>query len=140
MTNDSTLTRIAPYLLSLLRIIAGLLFLEHGLAKLVGFPVATGMPPALTLHWFAGVIEVVGGGLMVAGLFTRAAAFIMSGEMAFAYFLAHAPHGFFPLLNHGEGAILYCFIFLYIFAAGPGPLSVDAALQGGRQAQLKPAE
>lgn len=141
MIPDSVLSRLSPYVLSLLRIVAALLFLEHGLAKLVGFPVATGMPAVFTLHWFAGIIEVVGGGLMIIGLFSRFAAFIMAGEMAFAYFLGHAPHGFYPLINHGEGAILFCFIFLYVCAAGPGPLSLDALLRGGRtQAALSPAE
>ena len=82
-----------------------------------------------SLYWFAGAIELVGGILLLGGLFTRSAAFILSGEMAFAYFLSHAPNSFFPILNRGDGAILYCFIFLYIVFAGPGPWSLDAMLQ-----------
>ena len=119
----------APHLLSLLRFVAGLLFLEHGLQKLVGFPpMAGGHGPALfTLFWFAGVIELVGGALVLLGLFTQPAAFIMSGEMAFAYFMIHAQHGPFPALNGGDAAILFCFVFLYLAAAGPGPWSLDRA-------------
>jgi putative oxidoreductase len=115
----------APRLLSVLRIVAGLLFLEHGLSKLLQFPIPA--PAALTTTIIAaGVIELVGGALVTLGLFTRLAAFIMSGEMAVAYFIAHAPQSFYPLVNRGESAILFCFIFLYIAAAGPGPWSIDA--------------
>lgn len=120
----------APRALSLLRIFAGLLFLEHGLQKLTGFPAPLpgGMHvAAFSLLWFAGVIETVGGILVTLGLFTRVAAFIMSGEMAIAYFMIHAPHSFWPARNGGEAAILYCFIFLYFAAAGGGSWSVDAA-------------
>ena len=120
----------APRLLSLLRIFAGLLFLEHGLQKLSGFPApmpAGMMVPMFSLIWFAGVIETVGGVLVAIGLVTRPAAFIMAGEMAIGYFMVHAPQGFFPLVNHGEAAILFCFVFLYIAAAGGGAWSVDAA-------------
>src|SRR5215469_3195204 len=120
--------RLAPYVLSILRIMVGLLFLEHGLSRLFGFPSAMPTPPVMTLYWFAGSIEFIGGVLVTLGLFTRPAAFIMSGEMAFAYFHSHAPRGFFPILNGGDGAILYCFIFLYLAAAGAGPLSLDALL------------
>jgi putative oxidoreductase len=117
----------SPYLLSIVRIVVGLLFFEHGLSKMVGFP--TGQARELfTLSWYSGAIEFVAGALIVAGLATRAVAFIASGEMAFAYFLAHAPQSFYPIVNRGEGAILYCFIFLYIFAAGGGPWSLDAVL------------
>jgi putative oxidoreductase len=122
------LDRLAPYTLSILRIVAGLLFLQHGLSKLFGFPQSGDMPAFLTLIWFAGVIELGGSILVVLGLFTRAAAFVMSGEMAFAYFMAHVPHSFFPILNRGEAAILFCFIFLYLVFAGAGPLSLDALL------------
>jgi putative oxidoreductase len=122
------LDRLAPYTLSILRIVAGLLFLQHGLSKLFGYPQSSDMPAFLTLIWFAGIIEFGGSILVVLGLFTRAAAFIMSGEMAFAYFMVHAPHSFFPILNRGEAAILFCFIFLYLVFAGAGPLSLDALL------------
>jgi putative oxidoreductase len=130
MTLDDRLQSYSPYLLSILRIVVALLFMEHGLSKLFGFPAAHALPPAFTLLWFAGAIEVIGGALMTLGLFAQLSAFIMSGEMAFAYFLSHAPHGFFPLLNRGEGAILYCFIFLYFVFAGPGPWSIDATVKG----------
>ncbi len=119
----------APRLLSLLRIVAGLIFLEHGTQKLFGFPIPPtgGASPAMfSLLWFAAVLEVVGGVLLVLGLFTRPVAFILSGEMAFAYWMAHAPRAFWPVANGGDAAILYCFVFLYLAAAGAGPWSVDA--------------
>jgi putative oxidoreductase len=119
----------APRLLSVLRIVAALIFMAHGTQKLLGFPApASGAgPAAFTLSWFSGVIELVTGFLMLIGLFTRPAAFLASGTMAFAYWLAHAPRDPFPVLNGGDAAILYCFVFLYLVAAGPGPWSVDAA-------------
>ncbi len=127
-------SQLGPILLSVLRIVAGLLFLEHGAIKLLGFPPGSPMPmpPAFTLFWFAGLIELVGGVLIALGLFTRSAAFICAGEMAFAYFIGHAPHGFYPANNMGDAAILYCFVFLYFSAAGPGPWSVDAWRGRGR--------
>ena len=125
------LSKYQPQLLALLRIVAGLLFLEHGTMKLLHFP--TSMPmPAGTMGMVlmtAGAIELVGGALVTIGWFTRIAAFIMSGEMAFAYFIGHAPHSFFPLVNHGESAVLFCFVFLYFVFAGPGPWSFDRALK-----------
>jgi putative oxidoreductase len=120
--------RLQPYVLSILRIVAGLLFLEHGLAKLFGFPPHGAMPVFPELEWFAGSVEFVGGSLVALGLFTRYAAFIMSGEMAIGYFLDHAPRSFFPLLNGGDAAVLFCFIFLYFVFAGAGPLSLDALI------------
>jgi putative oxidoreductase len=115
-----------PYVLSILRIMAGLLFLEHGTAKVFGFPPHGHMPVFPEIEWFAGRIELIGGGLVALGFCTRAAAFIMSGEMAIGYFLDHAPRSFFPLLSGGEPAILFCFVFLYLVFAGAGPLSLDA--------------
>lgn len=115
----------APHLLSVLRIITGFLFMEHGTMKLFGFPAPMGDIPLLSLMGMAGTLEVVGGFLILVGLFTQPVAFILSGEMAFAYFMAHAPQGFWPALNHGEPAVLYCFIFLYLAAAGGGSWSVE---------------
>src|SRR5262245_18091988 len=118
----------APRLLSILRIMAGLLLLQHGTAKLLGFPMGA-VPPTFSLAsmpGYAGFIEFVCGILLVLGLFSRIAAFIASGMTAVAYFMAHAPQGFFPILNRGELAVLYCFVFLYLAAAGPGPWSLDA--------------
>jgi putative oxidoreductase len=117
-----------PRMRGILRIIVGLLFFEHGTAKIFDFPAR---PNHQAYHLFslvpglAGLLETIGGMLLALGLFTRPVAFILSGEMAFAYFMAHAPHGFFPLLNNGEGAILYCFIFLYFFVVGGGAWSID---------------
>jgi putative oxidoreductase len=122
----------SPYVLSIVRIVVALLFFEHGLSKLFGFPQPLAPPALFSLAWFSGAIEFVGGGLLAIGLFSRAAAFIMSGEMAFGYFLSHAPHSFFPILNRGDAAILYCFIFLYLAFAGGGPWSLDAKLWGRR--------
>ncbi|MFD1610629.1 DoxX family protein [Sphingomonas tabacisoli] len=118
----------APRLLSVLRIIAALLFMEHGLMKLFHFPAPQpGAPdPLPTLLMAAAVIEVVGGALLVLGLFTRPVAFICAGEMAVAYFIGHATRGFWPALNMGDAAILFCFVFLYLSAAGGGAWSVDA--------------
>ena len=117
-------------LLSVLRIMTGLLFFTHGSAKLLGFPVTqhfAGGVELFSLTGLTGFLELVGGALIAIGLFTRLTAFILSGMMAVAYFMAHAPQGFHPINNGGELAILFCFIFLYIAAAGPGPWSVDTA-------------
>lgn len=121
-------TRWSPHVLSIVRIILALLFFEHGLSKLFGFPQSVPPPALFSMAWFAGAIEFVGGSLLAIGLFTRVSALIMSGEMAFAYFISHAPHSFFPILNRGDSAILYCFIFLYFAFAGGGPWSLDAVL------------
>ena len=125
---ESSLSAWQPRLLSLLRIMSGLLFMQHGLMKLFSFP-GPFMRPVVTgeLIWFAAVIELIGGALLVLGLFTRPVAFIASGLMAAAYFMGHARKGFYPILNGGNLAILYCFVFLYIAAAGAGPWSVDAS-------------
>jgi putative oxidoreductase len=112
-----------PYVLSILRIVAALLFMEHGYSKLFGFPVPG--PPLQGLLILAAYLEGFGGLLLLVGAYTRIVAFILSGEMAFAYFMAHAPRGFYPLANGGEGAILFCFIFLYMAFAGGGLWSVD---------------
>ena len=118
---------LAPALLSALRIVTGLLFLEHGTGKLLGFPhglpFIDKMPEGLL--YFTGGMELVGGALIVLGLFTRPVAFILSGFMAAAYFMAHFPMSFFPAINMGEPAILFCFAFLYLAAAGPGPWAID---------------
>ena len=121
----------APRVLSLLRIIAALLFMEHGLMKLFHFPAPQpGAPdPLPTMLLAAASIEVVGGALIALGLFTRAAAFVCSGQMAVAYFMAHGSQGFWPALNGGEAAILFCFIFLYLVFAGPGVWSLDTAVR-----------
>ena len=117
----------APRVLSALRIVAGLIFLEHGAQKLLGFPPGQSAGVAFgTLYWWSGFIELVAGALIAAGLFTRVAAFVASGEMAFAYWMEHAPQSFFPVNNGGDAAILYCFIFLYLVFAGAGPWSLDA--------------
>lgn len=114
--------------LSLLRIVASLIFLMHGSAKLIGFPASPmPMPPVGSLFWFGGVLELVGGLLLLVGLLSRPVAFILSGEMAVAYWMVHAPQSTFPIQNNGDAAILYCFVFLLIAAAGPGPWSLDAA-------------
>jgi putative oxidoreductase len=121
----------APIMLSVLRIIAALIFLEHGTQKLLGFPPGGLMPrpEALSLLWFAGMFEMIPGALLALGLYTRTAAFLAAGEMAFAYWIGHAPRAFWPVDNGGDAAILYCFIFLYILCAGPGPWSLDAAMK-----------
>lgn len=119
-----------PYLLSLLRIVAAFLFMQFGTGKVLAFPAAImpegGTAPLGSLAWIAGFLEVVGGGLLLVGLFTRPVAFVLSGEMAVAYFYGHAPQGFWPVLNMGSPAILFCFLWLYISSAGAGPWSLDA--------------
>ena len=123
----STLGGWAPHALSLLRLVAGLLFLEHGTQKLLGFPSGAHAGAVFgTMPWWAGVIELVAGALLTLGLFTRPAAFVASGQMAFAYWIAHAGRDLYPANNGGDAAILFCFTFLYLVFAGPGPWSVDA--------------
>lgn len=117
-----------PRVLGILRIVTGLLYLQHGTAKLFGVPhvaMFDGLQ-LFSLLGLAGMLELVGGLLMLAGLFTRITAFVLSGEMAAAYFIAHAPNGLLPILNQGELAVVYCFLFLYFSVAGPGEFSIDA--------------
>ncbi len=117
----------APHILSVLRILTAATFLTHGTMKLFGWP-AEFPYPLNALLYVAAILEVAGGLLLVVGLFSRPVAFVLSGLMAFAYFLGHASGGFFPVINGGEPALLFCFVFLYIAAAGPGPWSADAAM------------
>ena len=126
MTIISSLNSQAPRVLSIARIMAGLIFIAHGTQKILGFPASEKVPEAFSLSWNAGVIELVTGALITLGLFTRPAAFLASGTMAFAYFLAHAPRSFYPVLNNGDASILYCFFFLYLVFAGAGSWSLDA--------------
>jgi putative oxidoreductase len=127
MNLAASLEKWRPYVLSLLRIVAALLFLQSGLEKFLGFPAAG--PPLAGPIILAAAIETIGGLLLLIGLFSRWAALVMSGEMAFAYFMAHAPKSFYPAANGGNLAVLYCFVFLYLVFAGPGPWSVDRAMK-----------
>lgn len=126
----------APRFLSLLRVIAAALMMQHGAQKLFGVLGAKpgGPPPLFSMMGLAGVIEFFVAGLLLIGLFTRPAAFLLSGTMAVAYFTAHAPQGFWPVENRGELAVIYCFVHFYLFAAGGGPFSVDALLDRKRAA------
>lgn len=129
----------SPQLLSVLRIVLAFLFIQVGSAKVFAFPAAVmpggGTAPVGSLPWIAGMIEVIGGTLILLGLFTRPVAFILSGEMAFAYFIGHASQGhwLWPVLNMGALPVIYCFLFLYLSAAGPGPWSLDAFLAARRR-------
>jgi putative oxidoreductase len=120
----------SPYLLSILRIVAAFLFMQFGTAKLFGLPAPImpggGTAPIGSLAWVAAFLEAFGGLFLLIGLFTRPVAFILSGEMAFAYFIGHAPQGFWPVLNQGHPAVLFCFLFLYLSSVGGGPWSLDA--------------
>ena len=123
---NSFLDTWSPRLLSVLRVVTAFLFMAHGTQKMLGFPLPRSFPLELwSLVGAAGLLELVGGALMLIGLFTRPVAFVLSGLMAFAYFLAHAPEAFWPIVNGGELAALYCFVFLYFAAAGGGPWSID---------------
>jgi putative oxidoreductase len=126
-----TMAAWAPRALSVLRIITGLMIIEHGMAKLLGWPVVAAFAQLklFSLLGLAGTIELVGGALLIIGLFTQPVAFILSGEMAVAYFMVHAPRSFFPLINGGSLAIIYCFACLYLSTAGGGPWSVDATMK-----------
>ncbi|BBC73340.1 DoxX family protein [Altererythrobacter sp. B11] len=128
MTTTSSITTWTPRILSIFRVATALLFLSHGIVKLFGFPAgaAPGQVPLFTLFGLAGVLELVGGLAVMLGIFTRPIAFVLSGQMAVAYFMVHAPMGFYPVLNMGELAILFCFNFLYLAFAGAGAWSIDA--------------
>jgi putative oxidoreductase len=123
------LSKFLPETLSIVRIVVGLLFLEHGASKLLDFPHGPVQPAMGSLLWYQGIIEVVGGVLFTIGFLTRPVAFILAGDMAFAYFMQHAPKSFFPMLNGGDAAILYCFVFLLYFVAGPGRWAADSAVK-----------
>jgi putative oxidoreductase len=125
MARTTALTAWAPRVLSILRIVTALCFMQHGTMKILGFPEPMGPGPLPPLIMVAGILELVGGGLLALGLLTRPVAFILCGEMAAAYFIGHAAKGFYPALNGGEAAVLYCFIFLYLTFAGAGPWSID---------------
>ena len=130
--HDSFYSTWAPKVLSILRVIAGFLIMQHGLQKIFGFPAGPQpqpTPPLLSMMGFVGILELVGGILLIIGLFTRPAAFILSGLLAVAYFMAHAPQGFWPVLNKGELAALYSFVFLYLAVAGGGEWSLDRMLR-----------
>src|SRR5688572_4593571 len=127
------LGRFAPQIYAILRIVSGLMFMLHGTQKLFAFPGGKGPVPIASLPGAAGIIELVCGFLIAIGLFASIAAFIASGEMAVAYFMVHFPQSFWPILNQGELSVLYCFVFLYIAAAGSGIWSVDAGLRGKRR-------
>jgi putative oxidoreductase len=130
----------SPYLLSLVRIVAAFLFMLHGTQKLFAWPVSEARDPVQLMSQMgaAGVLETVGGALLLIGLFTRPVAFLLSGQMAVAYFQAHAPRGPLPILNGGELAVVFCFLFLYFWAAGPGPLSLDATIRRRRSVEHSP--
>ncbi len=129
----------APRMRAILRIVAALIFMEHGTQKLFGFPAppASGLPPVFSLYWIGAILELGGGLLLMLGLFTRPVAFVLAGEMAVAYWMFHAPRSFFPVLNNGDAAILYCFVFLYFVAAGPGAWAVD--IRRGAEPEPPPA-
>jgi len=132
MTNaNSYCARFLPFLLSILRMAVAILFMQHGGQKLLDFPPGSHKVELLSLAGLSGVLELGGGALILVGFLTRPVAFILSGEMAVAYFKVHAPGGFWPVVNHGELAVVYCFVFLYLAAAGAGPLSVDALRKKG---------
>jgi len=131
MNFDAIAAKYQPFVLSLFRFITGLMLFQYGVAKLFKFPAVEMFAKVqlMSLYGAAGTIELIVGGLLLIGLFTRVAAFILSGEMAFAYFIGHFPRGFYPVLNNGTAAILLCFACLYLTFAGGGPISLDAAVR-----------
>lgn len=134
MQYEQKLDRYTPYALAVLRIVTALIFMEHGTQKLFGFPAPpqSGLPPAFSLFWIGAIIEFGGGILILLGFMTRPVAFLLAGEMAVAYWAFHAPRNFYPALNGGDAAILYCFIFLLLVVTGPGAWSIDGARSGRR--------
>ena len=141
MLDEVGIARRSPYALALMRIVAGLIFLEHGSQKFVGFPAGQSAGSGWALDnsgAFAGVVELACGLLIAIGLFTRPAAFLASGTMAVAYWYAHAPQNPFPVNNGGDAAILYCFVFLYLVFAGPGAWSLDGVRAGARNPVAEP--
>jgi putative oxidoreductase len=135
LVGSRALDRYAPRALAVLRIVTALIFIEHGTQKLFGFPgpPESGLPPVGSLFWFGAILEALGGFLILIGFLTRPVAFLLAGEMAVAYWFFHAPKGFFPVLNGGDAAILYCFVFLLMVFTGPGAWSVDG--RGARQGE-----
>lgn len=130
---NSAMAKWAPGLLSVLRIVTAFLFVQHGTQKWLAFPVPRSSPTEFwSLSGAAGLLELAGGFLLLLGVFTRPVAFVLSGLMAFAYFIAHAPQSFWPIVNRGELAVLYCFVFLYLAVAGGGPWSFDRWLRRTR--------
>jgi putative oxidoreductase len=129
MRYTETLERYTPHALAALRIATALIFMLHGTQKLFGFPAppASGLPPAFSLYWIGAIMEAGGGLLILLGLFTRPVAFLLSGEMAAAYWMFHAPRNLYPTLNGGDASILYCFVFLLLVFTGPGAWSIDGA-------------
>ena len=127
MPTSDALERWSPYALAVLRIVTALIFMLHGTQKLFGFPTPpqSGMPALLSLYGVGGILEFAGGLLILVGLFTRLVAFILAGEMAVAYWMFHAPRSMYPVLNGGDAAILYCFVFLLLVFSGPGAWSID---------------
>ncbi len=125
------LKSLSEYSLSVMRMVIGLTFMSHGLQKALGLLGGKTLPIS-SLMGFSGYLELLGGGLILAGLFTRPVAFLLCGEMAVAYFRSHAPQGLWPIMNHGELAVVYCFVFFYLMFSGAGPLSLDRVLRGGK--------
>lgn len=123
---ETKLQKYRPYVLSLLRVTAALVLVSYGTQKILGFPAADKVPPAYSLSWTAGLFELILGFALLVGFYSRASAFVLSGLMAFAYFISHYPRGFYPAQNGGVAAILFCFIFLYLAVSGPGPFSIDS--------------
>ena len=130
---DEFSERWAPYAVAVLRIVTALLFLQHGMTKILSYPMSSASgPPQWSVLWAAGMLELVGSLFLLVGLFSRPVAFLLAGEMAIAYWMVHAPRGPFPMLNDGEGAILFCFVFLLFVATGAGRWSIDAIIARNR--------